>query len=31
MDAYEVPDFDFKVVTRLAENTDAQRWVIIPL
>ena len=31
VDAHEVEDRDFAVVTRTAQNNDSQRWAIKPL
>ena len=31
VDAHEVADSDFAVVTRTAQNNDSQRWAIKPL
>jgi hypothetical protein len=31
VDAHEVPDFNFAVVTRTAQNNDTQRWVLTPV
>jgi hypothetical protein len=30
MDAHEIADKDFAVVTRPAQNNDTQRWVLLP-